>query len=112
MNSWINQEALTYSLELTYSMRCFDHTGVHTLEISQYYKKQFLAGQFLVELQPPHRMAHNIHFCYEKTTVWSTIETASGKWNPWSNPPCQQGNKLVKNNFSHTHTHTHNPTAR
>jgi hypothetical protein len=48
--------------------------------ISQFYKKQFLAGHFLVEFQLSHRMTHNIHFCYEKTTVWSTIQTAFGKW--------------------------------
>ena len=39
-------------------------------ETSQYYKKQFWAGQFLVERQTQIRMYHNLHNCHEKTTAW------------------------------------------
>jgi hypothetical protein len=27
-----------------------------------------------------HNVTHNIQFCYKKTTVWHSIQTASGKW--------------------------------
>jgi len=53
MNSLINLETLIYSLELTYSTRCFEQTEGHVLAITQFYKRQFLAGHSQVELQPP-----------------------------------------------------------
>jgi len=46
----------------------------HVLAINQFYKKQFLAGHSQVELQLPlHGIALGLHFCSEKTTVWSII---------------------------------------
>jgi hypothetical protein len=72
MNSSINQEALTYSWEPTYSMKSYDQAHAHVLATSQFYKKQLLAGHFKFELQLSHRMTHKTHFCYEETTVWST----------------------------------------
>jgi hypothetical protein len=59
MSILINQEALIYSEELTYSMRCFNQAGAYALATSQYYKKQFWAGQFLVERQTYIKMNHN-----------------------------------------------------
>ena len=50
---------LTYSLELTYFMKPIDQAGEHILAISQF-KKQLLAGQFLVELQRSHSVT-NLH---------------------------------------------------
>jgi len=88
MNSLVNQEALIYSLELTYSTRCFDQAEGHALAITQFYKRHFLAGHSQVELQPLlHSMTLSLHFCSEKTTVWSIIENVPAKWNPWSHPP-------------------------
>jgi hypothetical protein len=63
----INQEASTYSLEPTFSVKSFGQAGIHVLAISQFYKKQFLAGHFRFELQLSHRMTFNVHFSYEKT---------------------------------------------
>jgi hypothetical protein len=51
INISVNQEALTYSLELIYSTRCFNQADENALETIQYFKKQFLAGQLLVEPQ-------------------------------------------------------------
>jgi len=42
------------------------------------------------------RMNHSVHSC-SKTTVQSTIQPTYGKWIPWRNPPCQQGNQPVTN---------------
>ena len=42
---------MIYSLELTYSTRCFDQAGVHDLATTQFYKRQFLAGHSLFEFQ-------------------------------------------------------------
>ena len=68
MNSLVNQEALIYSLELTYSTRCLDQAEGHALAITQFYKRQFLATHPQVELQPLlHSMTLSIHFCCEKT---------------------------------------------
>jgi len=69
MNISINQEALTYSLELMYSTKSCDQAGTHALATTQSYKKQLLAGHFLVGHQLSHRMTHNTHSCCEKTTV-------------------------------------------
>jgi len=44
MKSLINQETLICYLELTYSTICFDQTEGHALAITQFYKRQFLAG--------------------------------------------------------------------
>jgi len=74
MKSLINQEALIYSLELTYSTICFDQAEGHDLGITQFYKRQFLAGNSQVELQLPlHSMTLSLPFCSEKTAVWNTI---------------------------------------
>jgi len=71
---FINQEALICSLELTYSTICFDQTEGHALAITQFYKRQFLAGHSLVELQLLlHGMTLSLHLCSEKTTVCSII---------------------------------------
>jgi len=44
------------------------------LVITQIYKRQFLAGHCQVALQPLlHGLTLSIHFCFEKTTVWSTV---------------------------------------
>jgi len=67
MSSLINQEALIYSQELTYTMRYFNQAGAHALVTSQYYKKQFWAGQFLVERQTQIKINYNLHICHEKT---------------------------------------------
>jgi len=76
----------------------------HVLATTQFYKKQFLAGHILVELQlPQHGIILSLNFCSENTTVLSIIETAPGKWNPWSYPPRQQSNKSVNNMKSQTH---------
>jgi len=74
MNSLINQEAVIYSLELTYSTVCFDRAEGHVLEINKFYKRTFLGWNFQVEIQLPlHGMTLSIYFCSEKTTVWSTV---------------------------------------
>ena len=71
---FFNQETLIYSLELTYSMICFDQAERHAVAITQFYKRQFLAGHYHVEHQPPlHSMTHSLYFCSEKTTIWSTF---------------------------------------
>ena len=46
-----------------------DQAGGHVLATTQFYKKQLLAGHFLVGHQLSHRMTHNAHSCCEKTTV-------------------------------------------
>ena len=43
-------------------MRYFNQTGAHALATSQYYEKQFWAGQFLVERQTQIKMNHNLSF--------------------------------------------------
>jgi hypothetical protein len=48
-----------------------EQTGEQVLAIIQYFKKQLLVGQSLVEPQLSHTMSHNTHSCFEKTTVWS-----------------------------------------
>jgi len=50
-------------------MRYFNQAGAHALATSQYYRKQFWAGQFLVERQKQIKMNHNLHICHEKTTA-------------------------------------------
>jgi len=84
---------------MTYS----DQAGVPVLAIIQFYKKPFLAGHFLVGLQllPQQGMTYSVHSCSKGTTVSSKMQLASGKWNPWSNPPCQPG--ITPVNIS-THT--------
>jgi len=61
-------------MELTYSMKYFDQTEGHVLVFIQFYKWQFLAGHYIVELQPQlHSITLSIYFYAWKTTVWSTI---------------------------------------
>ena len=43
-------------------MRYFKQAGAHALATSQYYKKQFWTGQFLVEWQTQIKMNHDTHF--------------------------------------------------
>jgi hypothetical protein len=69
MTTSMTQEALTYLLELTSSMRYLDQAVKHVQEITKFYKKQLLAGQFLIELQQSQHVTHNIHSCFEKTTA-------------------------------------------
>jgi len=103
MKSLINQGALIYYLEQTYSTRCFDQAEGHVLAIIQFYKRQFLAGHSLVELQPPlHSMTLSLYFSYEKTSFWNIILATPGKWNPWTHPPWLQSNKPVNNTSSLT----------
>jgi len=53
---------------------CFDLTEGHILVITLFHKRQFLAGHSQVVLQlPQHGMTLSIHFCSEKTKVWSTV---------------------------------------
>jgi len=49
------------------------------LAITQFCKSHLLAGNSLVEIQPPlHSMTISLNFCSEKTTVWSIIKTLQG----------------------------------
>jgi len=43
-------------------MRYFNQAGARALPTFQYYKKQFWAGQFLVERQTQIKINHNTHF--------------------------------------------------
>ena len=55
---------------------------------------------------PQLRMNHIVNSCFKTTTVQSTIQTASGKCNPWSNPLCQRGNQPVTNSSKHIQLNT------
>jgi hypothetical protein len=51
MTASVNQAVLTYLLELMYFMKYFVQAVDHVHAITQFYKKQLLAGQFLDEPQ-------------------------------------------------------------
>ena len=103
--SLIKQETLIYSLELTYSTRCFDQTEGKFLAFTQLYKGEFLAGHSLVNLQPLlHSLTPSLHFCSEKTTIWSKICSAPGNCYPWNNPPLQHSIMFENNDSSHKQT--------
>jgi len=50
-------------------MRCFNQAGTYALATSQDYKKQFWAGQFLVERQTHIKMNHNTHFWLRNVVI-------------------------------------------
>ena len=54
-------------------MRYFNQAGAHALATSQYYKKQFWAGQFLVERQTQIKMNHNLHMSREDNSLKSKL---------------------------------------
>ena len=65
----------------------FRSAQVPILAIFHFKKRQILAGHSLGELQPPlHSMTRSIHLCSENITLSSTIYTAPGNLNPWSQP--------------------------
>jgi len=73
MNNLINLGGidLLIGADLFYEMLRLDRTHPGNYPVI---KRQFLAGKSHVELQPLlHTMTLSIHFCSEKTIVWSTI---------------------------------------
>jgi len=101
-----NQETLFYTLELTYSTRCFDQAELHGLTITHFHKRYVLTGHSLLELQPLlHSMTLRPHFSSER-------QQSAAQYNPLEGSgtrgPIHQYDKATC--LWTTRHHTYNPT--
>jgi len=83
-------------------MRYFNHAGAHALETSQYCKKQFWAGQFLVECQTNQNEPQHISDKRE-----NNLEHSLNRF--WEVEPVEQSTMTVEQQACEEHflTHTH-----